>query len=177
MLEVNPHCGITVISGRNGSGKSSFAEALEYALTGTSYRWHDKKSGQQWQSAWRNIHAGDPASITVDFAMETDDRRDGTTAYLGVDWEPGADLDQHQRWSQIKGKKREPAAALGWNDHLGPHRPLMSYDELGGLFEDRHSALFDALNLLLGLDEISVADARLKRRETIGRAPQGRHRR
>ncbi|KXP11895.1 ATP-binding protein [Tsukamurella pseudospumae] len=165
VLEVNPHCGITVISGRNGSGKSSFAEALEYALTGTSYRWHDKKSGQQWQSAWRNIHAGDPASITVDFAMETDDRRDGTTAYLGVDWEPGADLDQHQRWSQIKGKKREPVAALGWNDHLGPHRPLMSYDELGGLFEDRHSALFDALNLLLGLDEISVADARLKRVE------------
>lgn len=33
-LQVNPYCGITVISGRNGSGKSSFAEALEFALTG-----------------------------------------------------------------------------------------------------------------------------------------------
>jgi ABC-type transport system involved in cytochrome bd biosynthesis fused ATPase/permease subunit len=37
-LELNPYCGITVISGRNGSGKSSFAEALEYALTGQSHR-------------------------------------------------------------------------------------------------------------------------------------------
>src|SRR5690242_13272227 len=35
-LELNPYRGITVISGRNGCGKSSFAEALEYALTGES---------------------------------------------------------------------------------------------------------------------------------------------
>ena len=164
MLEVNPHCGITVVSGRNGSGKSSFAEALEYALTGTSYRWRDKKS-QQWQSAWRNLHAGDPASIAVDFAMETDDHREGTTALVGVDWAPEDKLEQARRWSQIKGNKREPVEALGWSDHLSTHRPLMSYDELGGLFEEGQSALYDALNLLLGLDEISAADARLKRVE------------
>lgn len=52
-LELNPYCGITVISGRNGSGKSSFAEALEYALTGQSYRWL-KKKGQHWEASWRN---------------------------------------------------------------------------------------------------------------------------
>lgn len=165
VLEVNPHCGITVISGRNGSGKSSFAEALEYALTGSSYRWHDKKSSQQWQSAWRNLHAGDPASITVDFAMEADDHRDGTTALVGADWGPEDTLEQARRWSQIKGNKREPVEALGWDGHLSTHRPLMSYDELGGLFDDGQSALYDALNLLLGLDEISAADARLKRVE------------
>lgn len=164
VLEVNPHCGITVVSGRNGSGKSSFAEALEYALTGTSYRWRDKKS-QQWQSAWRNLHAADPASITVDFAMESDDHREGTTALVGVDWAPEDKLEQARRWSQIKGNKREPIETLGWSDHLSTHRPLMSYDELGGLFEEGQSALYDALNLLLGLDEISAADARLKRVE------------
>src|SRR5690606_31125718 len=33
-LEVGP--GVTLIAGRNGSGKSSFAEAVEVAFTGTS---------------------------------------------------------------------------------------------------------------------------------------------
>lgn len=160
-LEVNPYCGITVISGRNGSGKSSFAEALEYALTGTSYRWEAKK-GQHWQASWRNLHAGVPASIKIDFAMEPDDDRTGTTATIGVDWSPGCKLNEAQRWSQIKGQKRAPISALGWEQPLRTHRPLMSYDELGGLFEEGQSALYDALNVLLGLDEVTAAEARLK---------------
>jgi len=163
-LEVNPYHGITVISGRNGSGKSSFAEALEYALTGTSYRWANKKS-QQWEASWRNLHAGEPASIKVGFAMEADDDRTGTTAFVGVDWSPDCKLGEAKRWSQIKGQKQAQVSALGWDQALETHRPLMSYDELGGLFEEGQSALYDALNLLLGLDEMSAADARLKQAE------------
>ncbi|OBG45789.1 hypothetical protein A5670_07630 [Mycolicibacterium fortuitum] len=163
-LELNPFCGITVISGRNGSGKSSFAEALEYALTGTSYRW-EKKKGQHWQASWRNLHQGDPASITVDFAMEPDDDRTGTTATVGVEWASDCKREQGERWSQIKGQKREPVSALGWDHTLSTHRPLMSYDELGGLFEEGQSALYDALNVLLNLDAVSAADARLKAAE------------
>lgn len=34
--------GLTIIVGRNGSGKSSFAEALEVLLTGDSKRWSDR---------------------------------------------------------------------------------------------------------------------------------------
>lgn len=160
-LEVNPYCGITVISGRNGSGKSSFAEALEYALTGTSYRWEAKK-GQHWQASWRNLHAGEPASIRIDFAMEPDDDRTGTTATIGVDWSPGCKLNAAERWSQIKGHKRDLVAALGWDPALKTHRPLMSYDELGGVFEEGQAALYDALDTLLGLDEVAAAEGRLK---------------
>lgn len=160
-LQVNPYCGITVISGRNGSGKSSFAEALEFALTGQSYRWV-KKKGQHWRASWRNLHAGEPVQIRVDFAMETDSGHGGTVTTMGVDWQPGADLGDAERWSQIRGQKKQPVDAVGWNQALITHRPLMSYDEIGGLLEDGPFSLFDAYNRLLGLDEITDADARLK---------------
>jgi hypothetical protein len=160
-VELNPYCGITVISGRNGSGKSSFAEALEYALTGHSYRWLRKK-GQHWEASWRNLHAGDPASVEVDFAMEPDDERSGSAAAVGVDWAAGAELGDARRWAQIRGQRRQAVDALGWDQALITHRPLMSYDELGGLLEDGPSSLYDALNRLLGLDEIADADGRLK---------------
>jgi hypothetical protein len=37
VLPLHPAPGLVVIAGRNGSGKSSFAEALEVTLTGDSY--------------------------------------------------------------------------------------------------------------------------------------------
>lgn len=162
-LELNPYRGITVVSGRNGSGKSSFAEALEYALTGESYRFANR--ARHWRDSWRNLHADEPALIEVDFAMEPDDARAESSAVVGANWASGADLAECRRWSQIKGHKREPVGALGWDEALVTHRPLMSYDELGGLLEDGPSSLYDALNRLLGLDEIADADSRLKAAE------------
>lgn len=159
-LELNPYRGITVVSGRNGSGKSSFAEALEYALTGESYRF--AKKARHWRDSWRNLHAGEPAAIEIEFAMESDDNRSASNAAVGADWSAGSDLGDCQRWFQIRGQKREPVVALGWDQALITYRPLMSYDELGGLLEDGPSSLYDALNRLLGLDEIADADGRLK---------------
>lgn len=162
-LELNPYHGITVISGRNGCGKSSFAEALEYALTGDSYRFANR--ARHWRDSWRNLHAGEPAAIKIDFAMEPDDERTGSKASVGVQWTAGAELSDCRRWSQIHGEVQQPVDALGWDQSLVTHRPLMSYDELGGLLEDGPSALYDALNRLLGLDEIADADRRLKQAE------------
>ncbi|GAA2771377.1 AAA family ATPase [Mycolicibacterium pallens] len=162
-LELNPYHGITVISGRNGCGKSSFAEALEYALTGESYRFANR--AKHWRDSWRNLHSVEPAAIEVEFAMEPDDDRSGSSATVGADWAVGAELSACKRWSQIRGQKRESVDALGWNQALVTHRPLMSYDELGGLLEDGPSNLYDALNRLLGLDQIADADSRLKEAE------------
>ena len=53
-LDLYPAPGLMVVSGRNGSGKSSFAEALELALTGTSFRWYKKET--LWAESWRNLH-------------------------------------------------------------------------------------------------------------------------
>ena len=54
-LPLRPGPGLTLITGRNGSGKSSFAEAAELALTGDSRRW----SGRTvvWRKGWRNLHS------------------------------------------------------------------------------------------------------------------------
>lgn len=44
-LPLQPGAGLTLVTGRNGSGKSSFAEAAELALTGDSKRWADRTAG------------------------------------------------------------------------------------------------------------------------------------
>lgn len=159
-LQLDPYYGLTVISGRNGSGKSSFAEALELALTGESYRF--EKKAQHWQDSWRNIHNPQSAAIELTFAMEPDDGREGRALRAGAQWTSDAGLKDCQRWSQIHGHKRETIRALGWEQALITHRPLMSYDELGGLLETSPSTLHDALYKLLGLEEITDAEQRLK---------------
>ena len=41
-LPLQPGPGLTLVVGRNGSGKSSFAEGAEVLLTGTSLRWEGR---------------------------------------------------------------------------------------------------------------------------------------
>src|SRR5690554_3785758 len=110
-IELKPGAGLTIISGRNGSGKSSFAEALELALTGTTYRWRDKRS-TQWGDAWRNLHAAGPSRIEVTLVEETT----GPTS-LTVEWAEGAEREAADVWLQRHGKKREAGRlSLGWTD-------------------------------------------------------------
>lgn len=49
-LAVEPGPGLTLVVGRNGTGKSSSAEALELLLTGASWRWKGR-SQATWGSA------------------------------------------------------------------------------------------------------------------------------
>jgi recombinational DNA repair ATPase RecF len=56
-LDLRPGPGLTVVTGRNGSGKSSFAEATELVLTGNNVRWSAKENNQiLWRHGWRNLH-------------------------------------------------------------------------------------------------------------------------
>jgi hypothetical protein len=161
-VALQPGPGLIVIAGRNGSGKSTAAEALELALTGVNSRWKDKPV--VWSQNWRNLHAGEPAQIRVGIAEEGE----GVTT-IGVDWPAGADVpgSRMERWVQRQGQKREPVNVLGWDTALTMYRPLLSYDELSGILEGKPSDFYDQLYRLLGLEQlteaIDVLDAETKR--------------
>ncbi|KAA0115087.1 AAA family ATPase [Mycolicibacterium sp. P9-22] len=154
-LDLHPAPGLTVISGRNGSGKSSFAEAVELALTGSSYRWRGKQT--LWSESWRNLHKPNPCALRVGFTREG-----SGPIRVGVDWEPDADLSDRTLWTQREGEPpTDGIDSLGWARSLELHRPVLTYEELGRLFDGGPSALYDALAKLLGLEVLSAVEKRL----------------
>lgn len=156
-LALDPGPGVTLVVGRNGSGKSTFAEAAEVALSGRSSRWDDKAS-TMWRAGWANAHRSGPRSVRVDL------RRDGVEQRTKVEvrWADGADLDAGTSVAQPAGEVEVPAEALGFGDHLGARRPFLSYDELGGLWTENPSVRHDRMNVLLGLEDWSGVEGRLR---------------
>ncbi|MDQ3485607.1 MAG: recombinase RecF, partial [Actinomycetota bacterium] len=66
----------------------------------------------------------------------------------------------------------QDAATLGWAPSLETFRPMLSYDELGGLLESGPSELYDAIAKVLGTEQLADALARIKFRLTQMAAPQ-----
>ncbi|MGW0157825.1 AAA family ATPase [Mycobacterium sp. NPDC003323] len=154
-LDLHPAPGLTVISGRNGSGKSSFAEAVELALTGSSYRWRGKQA--LWSESWRNLHKPNPCALRVGFTREG-----SGPVKVGVDWEPEAELADRTLWTQRDGEQATDGIdSLGWVEALELYRPVLTYEELGRLFDGGPSALYDALAQLLGLEVLAAVEKKL----------------
>jgi energy-coupling factor transporter ATP-binding protein EcfA2 len=148
-LTLKPGPGLTVVTGRNGSGKSSFAEAAEVALTGDTKRWAGRT--QVWRQGWRNLHAADiPTRVDVDLVI---DGRPGTTT-IGRRWPSGGDLGDAQPGSVT-------CVDLGWTEAVETYRPFLSYAELGAVVDGKPSEMYDAVQRVLGLDRLVDAQARL----------------
>ena len=165
-LELTPGPGLTLVVGRNGSGKSSFAEALEILLTGANWRWKGRSA--VWREGWRNLHHSSPTKVGADIAIE------GTagTSAVSRDWADGADLDGGTASVRRPGGKPADLATLGWDGPLETYRPFLSYNELGSMLDAGPTELHDRLSNILGVGELEHAqqllkDARLPRAKAL----------
>ena len=140
-----PGPGLTLVVGANGTGKSSFAEGLEFL----AHRPELALAGQVPPSGGRaglNLHAQDPPEIQAVFA---------------VDGETG-DAVVSRRWQSADATSIEEHAlegldSLEWESALDTHRPFLSYDQLSDIVDAPPSVRFDAMAAGLGLERLSEA--------------------
>lgn len=165
-LSLPPGPGLTLVVGRNGSGKSSVSEALEMVLTGSNRRWLERP--KVWTEGWRNLHHG-PPQITASFSVN------GRAAPLTLTrtWAEGADVADSVL--KVDGKRASVEEA-GWERAVRAYPPLLSHNELGRILEGRPTELYDALASILGLADIAAAESLLRKvrldAETVIKASQ-----
>ncbi|GAA2440905.1 ATP-binding protein [Streptomyces macrosporus] len=154
-LDLSPAPGVTLIVGRNGSGKSSFAEAVEIALTGDNARWRDRSA--VWTRNWRNLHWNGKSKVAVEMCLDGDA---GTTT-LRRSWD-GDGVNDSRTELFRPGRAQGTVADLGWEKALALYRPFLSYAELGQIITGRPTEAYDAVARILGLEQLTDAAKRLK---------------
>ncbi|MFE3458606.1 AAA family ATPase [Nocardiopsis aegyptia] len=153
-LAFPPGPGLTVIVGRNGSGKSSFAEAAEAALTGRNPRWDAMPTG--WRDGWRNLHYDERTEASVDIHIAGDA---GPTR-ISRRW-TGESVRSARGEVVHPNGETSALRTLDWGENLVRYRPFLSYDELGRTVTGRSAELYDTLTALLGLTGLAEAERRL----------------
>jgi hypothetical protein len=152
-----------VVTGRNGSGKSSFAEAVEVALTGANRRWADedgKAAHPVQQRGWRNLHQPEDPRIELEVLLPEQE----TPVTVTRTWHGETFGDSRAAVTGL-GDGPAPLSRLGWDESLRTFRPLLSYSELGQLMTARPTRMYDALAVVLGLAPLTEAQRRLAARE------------
>lgn len=159
-LMLHPGRGLTVVAGRNGSGKSTFAEGLEVLLTGSIPRF---ESYAVFRDGWRNLHRKHPTRSRADLHIE------GTPGVTVVEraWKEDADLGASTTTVRTADGRTCSLDDLGWTGHLATHKPFLAHADLETMFEGKPSELYDRLAGVLGLGDLTDAQDRLagQRRE------------
>ncbi len=158
VLPLRVGTGLTVVTGRNGSGKSSFAEAVEIALTSRYSRAEGRPV--EWLGGWRNLHHS-KACIEIGLVVEGT-ANPATT--VRCSWDDAETKVGGAKISVFReAESRQGLAALGWADAVTTYRPFLSHNELGQVLIKEPKFLFDALSAILGLGDLTDGVARLKR--------------
>lgn len=152
-LELEPGPGLTVVVGRNGSGKSTFADGLEVLLTGNLRRWQELSAA--WRDSWRNLHASDPVRLSAELLLEG-----AGPATAERSWEGDAAFADSRATVQVSGEKRATLDRLSWREALVTCRPFLSHSELEA-FLSGPSHLYDLPSSVLGLEDLTTAEKRL----------------
>lgn len=152
-LDLEPGPGLILVVGRNGSGKSSFAEGLEVLLTGNLRRWQELSAA--WHDSWRNLHAPDHVRISADLVIEG-----AGPATAERTWDTGSAFADSRVAVQAFGEKVAGLDRLNWQDKLVTFRPFLSHSELEAFFSVP-SQLYELLFSVLGLEDLTATDKRL----------------
>ncbi|MEV8566040.1 hypothetical protein AB0436_10755 [Streptomyces sp. NPDC051322] len=154
-LSLTPKPGVTLVVGRNGSGKSSFAEGAETAFTGTSTRWAGLNP--VWRSNWRNLHDGGAPKVEVKLSIGGDPG----PSTLTCTWQ-GDDVTLPQAEFKRPGHGKQAFSEAGWSQALTDYRPFLSYSDLDRMVSGKPAEMYDAVASILGLGEITAADNQLQ---------------
>jgi recombinational DNA repair ATPase RecF len=154
-LRLQPGPGLTVVVGRNGSGKSSFAEGLEVLLTAQLQRWEKPKLPAVFRRGWRSMHHPQ-AEITAEFLVQG-----AGPMVVQRTWPDGGDFATSSVYVQVTGEKRGGLDRLGWSNALVDHRPFLSHSEIEAFFGSP-SGLYELLASVLGLEDLNDAATRLR---------------
>src|SRR5690349_6963202 len=146
-LPLDPAPGLTVVVGRNGSGKSSFAEGLELLMTGQLKRW--EKRPKAWTETWQCLHYDGPTVLTAELVADE-------PVTLQQTWPHGAGYGD----ASDRAAAQELLNTHGWARDLPSFRPFLAYAELATMF-DTLSSLYDALTPVLGLGDLDALAAQL----------------
>jgi hypothetical protein len=152
-LTFPPGPGLTLVVGRNGTGKSSVAEGLELLLTDSNYRWADRP--KVWQEGWRNLHQHQRVRLEAELLVEGQGVLTATR-----EWNSGR-LDENESAIKRAGQLIDSLESDVWRDPFVTFRPFLSYNELGSLLEEGPAKLHDALSRVLGLEELVPVQAML----------------
>ncbi|WP_405115325.1 AAA family ATPase [Micromonospora sp. NBC_01405] len=153
-----PKTGLTVFVGRNGSGKSSLAEAIEYALTEDSPRWAQRPSA--FREGWRNLHHDGAPEIRL--SLRLDSGQQVTTLRT---WPAGStDLTCATVTTTIGGAAMLPGQVPQWLGQAARYRPFLSARDLERVITATPAELYDAIAPILGLGALRDTDARLRLR-------------
>ncbi len=130
-LPLKPQRGITLVYGANGSGKSTFVEALEVLLTGGTARFAGR--GREWRSAWANAHRPDRGQIAAEFVVEDRDARRDTVQrdWTAADLAAAASEKDDSLWGAV-----QTIGGFDVAEAIDRFRPVLGYGELGPLFEE-----------------------------------------
>ena len=141
-LPLEPQPGLTLVYGANGSGKSTFVEALDVLLTGSTARFAGRS--REWRSAWANAHSPDRGQIDVEFVVENQGHPQPDT--VTRDW-TATDLSaakSESRWGSVRRESLwgpvQTIAGLDVAGAIDEFRPILGYGELGPLFDEGDSS-------------------------------------
>ncbi|MFC7547994.1 AAA family ATPase [Plantactinospora sp. GCM10030261] len=156
-----PKTGLTVFVGRNGSGKSSIAEAVEYALTEDSLRWAQRPPA--FREGWRNLHHDGASEIRLNLRLDS-----GQQVTTHRTWPAGAtDLTSATVTTTTGGAAMPPGQVPQWVGQAARYRPFLSARDLERVITAKPAELYDAIAPILGLGSLRDTDARLQQRRKV----------